>query len=210
MPPEQYTVSVIIWGGDKPGEDPAGHVAIAVHHSTSQPTACHMHHARCPDQIRFIYESRPHQFFDADPAPRGRCNLRTDLSPAEAMKANDVLSHFGTDITHLPFFGDGNCHNWNAAAVTALEEAGLILKGDGDRWNAMIGMGPLAIKTKWVEAEGREWVSCRKFDSNRPATVDAKWGDEPESKTNGGMVDIKDRVRNLQQLLHSRKDHTAQ
>ncbi|KAI1339669.1 hypothetical protein F5Y15DRAFT_415587 [Xylariaceae sp. FL0016] len=128
-----YTVSVILWGGDKLGEDPTGHVALAVHDSVSQPITCHLHHARCPDQVRFIYETRPEQPFDADPAPHGRCNIRADLSAKEAQMANDVMTSFGADQSNLPYFGDGNWHNWTAGAIGAPEKAGLASPGDGER-----------------------------------------------------------------------------
>ncbi|KAI2602026.1 hypothetical protein GGR54DRAFT_555427 [Hypoxylon sp. NC1633] len=200
---DQYTVSVVLWGGEKPGEDPSGHIAIAIHRSTSQPKTCHLHHARCPDQVRFMYESRPEQIFDADPAPRGRCNIRSDLSAEEARVANAVLAGFGADETQLPYFGQGNCHNWTAGAVGALEKAGLAQPGDGERWTAMIGKGPIGMETSWIRDAGREWVPCEKFNQARPDVVDAKWGDDGVATRGAGSVsDFKDRVGNLHKLLN--------
>ncbi|KAI2616942.1 hypothetical protein GGS26DRAFT_596706 [Hypomontagnella submonticulosa] len=204
--PDEYTVSIILWGGEKPGEDPTGHVAVAVHRSTAQPTTCHLHHARCPDQVRFIYESRPEQDFNADPAPRGRCNLRSDLSAEDVHAANTVLARFGADESQLPYFGEGNCHNWAAGAVAALEEAGLAAPRDGARWAAMIGKGPLAIETSWSKDAGRHWVPCEKFNQVRPGAVDAKWG--VEINATGELKnthDFRDRVKQLQNLLHHRQ-----
>jgi len=204
---DRFTVSVILWGGVKEGEDVPGHMGIGVHRSTSQPTVCHLHHARCPDQVRFIYESRPEQAFDADPAPRGRCDLRSDLSPEEASKANKAVTRFGADMNQLPFFGQGNCHNWTAGAVSALEEAGLAMPGDGEKWTAVIGKGPLAMETRWKEA-GRQWVPCEKFSRAQPDVVDARWGQDAEvdaaKNPSGDGPEFKDRVARLQELLVTR------
>jgi hypothetical protein len=46
---DRFTISVILWAGVKEGEDVPGHMGIGVHRSISQPTVCHLHHARCPD-----------------------------------------------------------------------------------------------------------------------------------------------------------------
>ncbi|KAH9897150.1 hypothetical protein F4778DRAFT_246071 [Xylariomycetidae sp. FL2044] len=204
--PERFTVSVILWGGEKAGQDPVGHVALAVHRTTSQPAVCHLHHARCPDQVRFIYESRPAQPFDADPAPRGRCNLRTDLSAPEAERANAVLSGFGADATQLPYYGEGNCHNWAAGATGALERAGLAVPGDGERWAGLIGKGPLAMETSWRGDAGREWVACEKFRQAGPEVVDARWSDgdgrtSGTTETGAAAQKFRDRVGNLEKLL---------
>jgi hypothetical protein len=96
-----YTISNVLCGGEKAGEDP-GHVAVAVYHSIDQLETCHLHHARCPYQVRSISESRPEQCFDANPAPHGQCNMGTDLSFEDAYVANDVLACFGADKTQLP------------------------------------------------------------------------------------------------------------
>ncbi|CAJ2512607.1 Uu.00g007260.m01.CDS01 [Anthostomella pinea] len=152
-------------------------------------------------------ESRPEQCFDADPAPRGRCNLRTDLTLEDAHVANAVLARFGADETQLPYFGDGNCHNWAAGAVASLETAGLAAPGDGERWAAMIGKGPLAMERGWTEDAGRQWVPCEKFLKQvRPGVVDAKWGDadgKGDSALVGGAESrgFKNRARGLEKLL---------
>ncbi|KAI0844327.1 hypothetical protein F5Y00DRAFT_201305 [Daldinia vernicosa] len=205
---DRYTVSVVLWGGEKAAEDSSGHVAIAVHSSVSQPITCHLHHARCPDQVRFIYESRPEQKFDADPAPRGRCDIRADLSAEEASVANSVLAHFGTDETQLPFYGEGNCHNWAAGAIGALEKAGLAQSGDGERWAGLIGKGPLAMQTSWIKDAGRQWVSCEKFNQPRPDVIDAKWGDNSGGVIAAGRVS-RDRVEHLQKLLQERNSNST-
>ncbi|KAI1652394.1 hypothetical protein F4813DRAFT_401280 [Daldinia decipiens] len=185
---DRYTVSVVLWGGEKAAEDSSGHIAIAVHSSVPQPITCHLHHARCPDQVRFIYESRPEQKFDADPAPRGRCNIRIDLSAEEA---------------RLPFYGECNCHNWAAGAIGALEKAGLAESGDGERWTALIGKGPLAMQMSCINDAGRQWVSCEKFNQPRPDFIDAKWGDNSGEVIAAGRVS-RDRMEHLQKLLQAR------
>ncbi|KAI1328415.1 hypothetical protein F5Y16DRAFT_154491 [Xylariaceae sp. FL0255] len=200
----KHTISVILWGGDKPGEDPPAHIALAVHESVSQPKICHLHHARCPDQVQFIYESRPEQLFDADPAPRGRCNLRANLSTEEAQSANKILERFGADGTELHYFGEGNCHNWAAGAVGVLEKAGLAMQGDGLVWTAMIGLGPSAMEAWWKDIAMREWVACGAFNRKRPDVVDAKWDEEVvvgKVGSDGVVSNFKDRVGRLQQLL---------
>lgn len=202
----QYTVSVILWGGEKADNDPSGHVAVAIHQTTSQPTTCSLHHARCPDQVRFIYESRPEQIFDADPAPRGRCNIRTDLNEEDVRLANAVLARFGADEAQLPYFGAGNCHNWTAGAVGALEKAGLAVPGDGELWAHMIGKGPRAMERSWCSESGREWVPCDRFSQARPDVVDARWDDDGRGVNRAdilgtGMSEFKDRVGHIQKLL---------
>ncbi|KAH7309905.1 hypothetical protein B0I35DRAFT_482630 [Stachybotrys elegans] len=179
---DKHAISVVLWGGNNPQDplaDPAGHMALAVHADISQPVTCHLHHARCPDQVRFIYESRPSQRFAADPAPRGRCELRGGLSADDARAANEVLARFGADEAWLPFYGEGNCHNWTAAAVRALESAGLAESGDGAAWEALIGRGPRAMQRSWVEERGGGILSSG----------------------TGNATSIKDRVNVLQKLL---------
>jgi hypothetical protein len=120
-----------------------------------------------------------------------------------------VLTRFGADEAQLPYFGEGNCHNWAADAVAALEEAGLTAPGDGEKWAAMIGKGPLAMETSWTRNAGRQWVPCEKFNRARPDVIDARWGDSgddliaPRSYCN--TPDFKDRMRRLQDLLHGGK-----
>ncbi|KAI0388336.1 hypothetical protein F5Y17DRAFT_463809 [Xylariaceae sp. FL0594] len=190
-------------------------MGIGVHATTSQPATCHLHHSRCPDQVRFIYESRPEQIYDADAPPRGRCDLRSDLSPEEARRANDVLARFGADTNQLPFYGEGNCHNWAAGAVGALEEAGLALPGDGERWMAVIGKGPVAMEAKWKEA-GRVFVPCERFSRPPPEVVDAKWGQERKEEREQGDSSLESSAQltprfkeKLVDLLVSRKNEAG-
>ncbi|KAI8623228.1 hypothetical protein F5Y19DRAFT_481908 [Xylariaceae sp. FL1651] len=173
------------WGGDKRGEDPPAHIALAVHENIPQPKLCHLHYARCPDQVKFIYKSQPSQLFNTDAAPRGRCNLRADLSAEQAQFANEILASFGANEMQLPYFGEGNCHNWAAGAFGALEKAGLAMPGDGEYWRAMIGMGPAAMETRWKEVRRREWVA-----------VVSETGE-----SDGALPNFRDRVGRLQQLL---------
>ncbi|KAI1877604.1 hypothetical protein JX265_003612 [Neoarthrinium moseri] len=207
---DKHAISVVLWGGDNPNNplaDPAGHVALAVHADVSQPVICHLHHARCPNQVRFIYETRPSQTFAADPAPRGRCELRGGLSAGDARAANDVLARFGADETQLPFYGEGNCHNWTVAAIGALEDAGLAQRGDAAVWAALIGKGPRAMQRSWVDGNRRRWVDCDEFGQARSGPVDARWSEGSEEKavasavTNADTGNLKDRVAKLQKLL---------
>jgi hypothetical protein len=208
-PLDKYAISVVLWGGDNPrapSADPAGHMALAVHADVPQPAVCHLHHARCPDQVRFIYESRPAQPFAADPAPRGRCDLHGGLSETEAQNASDVLARFGADQAHLPFYGRGNCHDWTAAAVGALEEAGFAEPGDAQAWAKLVGKGPRAMQRIWVEEKRRRWVDCDQFGDAPTGAPDARWGEgdderrAPEGETRD-TGSFKDRVANLQKLM---------
>jgi hypothetical protein len=204
------TVSIILWGGSGAGDvetasqaDPPGHVAVAIHPTVSQPVTCSLHHARCPDQVRFIYEWRPMQPFEADPAPRGRCDLRNDLSDADVERANEVLTHFGADKIHLPFYGEGNCHNWTAAAVGALEKVGLARPGDGQLWTEMIGRGPTAMEKTW-RAAGKDFVCCEKFGKAAPEVVHARWADEIEQVGVGTLEkneQLRERMEAVKRLM---------
>ncbi|ETS85119.1 hypothetical protein PFICI_03144 [Pestalotiopsis fici W106-1] len=207
---DNHAISVVLWGGDNPNEplaDPVGHMALAVHADVSQPAICHLHHVRCPNQVRFIYESRPQQPFASDPAPRGRCELRGGLSAGDARTANDVLARFGADETQLPFYGEGNCHNWTAGAIGALEEAGLAEPGDAAVWAALIGKGPRAMQHSWVDGSRRRWIDCDEFSQAWSGPVDARWGEGGEAQAaalaaaNASASNLKDRVARLQKLL---------
>jgi hypothetical protein len=92
-------------------------------------------------------------------------------------------------------------------AVGALEEAGLAMSGDGEKWTAVIGKGPLAMETRWKDA-GRRWVPCEKFSQARPDVVDAKWGQDGADNAAKNPVsdgpEFKDRVARLQELLATR------
>ena len=209
-PTDQYTVSVILWGGDQGTSDSNNHVALAVHRSAPQPVTWDLHHARCPDQVHFIYESRAGQRLeDADSPPRGRCDLRADLSAEGARAANAALARFGADDRQLPYFGEGNCHNWAAGAVAALEGVGLAAPGDGAHWAAMIGKGPVAMQRAWAEDAGRRWVPCERFSNQvKPDTVDARWGHAGSGEEQGVAIEggsnsreFRNRVEDLKKLL---------
>jgi hypothetical protein len=92
----------------------------------------------------------------------GATSARTCLSKVPALLTACWL-FFGANETQLPYFGEGNCYNWTAGAVGALEKAGLALPGDGEWWAVMVGKGPLAMQTSWVEDMGRQGVPCEKI-----------------------------------------------
>lgn len=189
----QYTISIVLWGGplnpdatadendktkDPDFETPARHVGISLHQSIPYPETCHLHHARCPSQIHFIYDPhRDQPFFKQDPVLRGRCDLRSDLSPTELWKAEQVLAAFGADESHLPFYGEGNCHNWLAGAVGALEKAGLLQSGVAMFWDSMINKGPVVMSKSW-EARGGVYVRNPTFGQGADLEADAKWKDK--------------------------------
>jgi hypothetical protein len=172
MDTSKYTVSVVLWGGNNSIDstaDPAGHMGLAIHDTVAQPATCHLHHACCPDQVHFISESRPSQPFAADPALRGRCDLRSDLSEDEARSADAVLARFGTGRPDpLPLYGEGNCHNWTATAVAALEYEGLVHPDDGEWWTEYVGLGPRGMQKSWVEDARRCWSRATSLRGRSP------------------------------------------
>ncbi|KAI0023451.1 hypothetical protein F4780DRAFT_82023 [Xylariomycetidae sp. FL0641] len=201
-PKPQHAVSVILWGGDKPDEDPPAHIGIGVHAAVPQPETCYLHRVRNPGEFLISYCPRPaHAYvsFDTQPAPRGRCELVSHLADPDA--ANALLEAYGEDQRNLPRLGQGDSHDWTAGAVAALEKAGLARPGDGALWKGLVGKGPRAMERAWREAGG-VWVPCEAFGKNRPEVVDARWGDDDELKgMEGGMDAFRGRVSRIEELL---------
>ncbi|KAB8339308.1 hypothetical protein FH972_022241 [Carpinus fangiana] len=202
-----YTVSVLLYGRTllEQDDDLPCHVGIAIHEDVNEPNTCRLHHARCPNQIRFIYEFRPEQPYCTDPILRGRCELRSGLSRAEADRADSLLAKYGNEQEHLPFYGAGNCQNWLAGAVAMLEEAGLAGQQDGQYWTESIGKGRETMEDGWKK-RGRCWVDNPKSLQAAPENVDARWRDKEErnvGKLDNG-VDFGKRVEALEGLFNKR------
>lgn len=214
MAPSQYssddtfTLSVLLCGRTllkHEDDDLPCHVGVAIHSNVAEPKTCKLHHARCPNQVRFIYEYRPEQPYCTDPVLRGRCELRSSLSEAEASRANELLARYGAEQSHLPFYGEGNCQNWLAGAVTMLEQEGLAQTEDGQYWTNAIGKGREAMENGWKE-RGRCWVDNPKSLEAAPEDVDARWRDK-EVRIVGKLGENKElgsHAEALQTLLKAR------
>ena len=183
-----YALAACVYGrGDASlGDDPS-HVAL-MQYAVSASTGT-MHHARCPSGEQFIYERRSEQDLLTDPVMQGRAVLVDDLNDEQAVGAEKCLALFGADRANLPYMGEGNCQNWLAGAIWALEGAGLVRKGDGLLWDRMIGDSAETVRRKWAEA-GRTWIpnAAPKWTGK----VDAKYHRHEEVAPRQSVRSLKD------------------
>lgn len=109
------------------------------------------------DEI-FVYESRT-QPVDDDPVLRGRCEIASHLSAAEAQRAGSLINACGKDETNIPSFGVGNCQDCLAGVVALLESAGggLVASGEGRFWKGMINRSAQEMKDACLREE-KKWI----------------------------------------------------
>ncbi|KAL2867755.1 uncharacterized protein BJX67DRAFT_352202 [Aspergillus lucknowensis] len=191
-----HTLSMNIYGrGDATLGDGPSHMGLALHEKDS--STCIMHHIRNPVDEVFIYDPRPQPLHD--PVLRGRCELLTSISPEEVSRVSELLSDFGNDGSNIPEFGVGNCQDWVANAVGALESKGILEEGEGVFWTGMINKSAEGMKRACIEA-GRRWIDGP--DSEFNGVPDARFKDrDGEERVVGKLAQNPDFKARMQALL---------
>lgn len=129
-------------------------------------------HVRIPDEEHFIYYPRSQPL--RDPALWGRCQIRT-VSEQQKDLTVQTLTAFGEDERNIPEKGVGNCHDWLAGAVAALEEDGLVGYGKGRFWRAQINCSANQMTTHCKDSDRDLQGEEKKVID--PADINARFND---------------------------------
>ncbi|KAE8372112.1 hypothetical protein BDV26DRAFT_274760 [Aspergillus bertholletiae] len=197
--PFPYGISINVYGrGDAALGDGPSHVGIAIFELGS--SVCEMHHIRNPNDTDFIYDPRSQPM--EDPVLRGRCELET-FSTHEKNLITHALSAFGNDISNIPEYGERNCQDWVANAITMLERAGFVGHGEGEFWHCMINQSADAIRDSCI-ASGQKWIKGP--ESTFEGEPDARFSDKADSKPVGKLVQNSIFQQRMRSLLGDRHD----
>lgn len=180
-----HGLSINIYGrGDATLGDGPSHMAIALYKRNSP--LCEIHHIRNPDDQTFIYDPRT-QPLD-DPVLRGRCEIASFTSETRD-SVTRCLSAFGADKSNIPELGTGNCQDWVAGAISAIEADVKGCFGDGEGegwfWNGMIDLSADEMKERCISS-GRVWVNGP--ERNFEGAPDAKFSDMRDSTRDVGRL----------------------
>lgn len=104
----------------------------------------------------------------------GLCEICT-LSDQQKDLIVKTLTSFGEDEKNIPERGVGNCQDWLAGAIAALEEHGLVGSGEGRFWKAQINCSANQMAAHCRET-GRDWHEEEKKVID-PADIDARFND---------------------------------
>lgn len=108
-----------------------------------------------------------------------------------------LLSTFGSDSSNIPEFGVGNCQDWTVAAVSMLERAGIVVKGEEDLCMGMINLSARQIQDHCLET-GRKWIPGPETDFE--GAPDALIKDENAKKPVGKLSEntaLQERMQSL-------------
>ncbi|ODM20316.1 hypothetical protein SI65_03369 [Aspergillus cristatus] len=184
-----HALSINIYGrGDATLGDGPSHMGIALYTTPPQSnpgteeTICEMHHIRNPTDDKFTYDPRPQPL--NDPVLRGRCEILSSLSGEDRSGISNLLTDFGNDETNIPEFGVGNCQDWVAGAVSMLEDAGVVGKGEGTFWRGMVNRSAEGMEEACRGSE-RVWIPGP--ESSFEGVPDASFNDK-EVRSVGKLV----------------------